>query len=318
MRSIVKGIASSSRDGAEVLRIIESTEGLHGDLVDEVKGLLGAQEGVTSSSEAQRSGRSTSPNYSASVASSDTPTEDDVLSQSWPRLAELRWNEPPSTRPQSQDSPMLAANQDLHTLAGYMSDSAYVSGYHKHADKPVLTVSRTDVRMSTTAVPGTHGQQSAQKRKRERSVVYDEGHLHLYAHLPMSSSIRTNGYPTSVQERQILNFQVPVYMIQPLTIPSDSPLCRVISVFREGARTRITQGQPLDDILGPARFDVSRVLKGVGDPQDFSVPGFAINLMKTFPAYDITIRLASVLLLTRFMRVSRFSPLRFCVSSGRA
>lgn len=134
----------------------------------------------------------------------------------------------------------------------------------------------------------------------------------------MSSSIRANGYPASVQERQILNLKVPVYMIQPLTIPTDSPMSRVISDFREGARLRISQGEPLDDILGPVKFDVTKLVERAGYLQDFSVPSFAANFMLTFPSVDLSIKLASVLMLTRFMRVSKLSsiPVRPCESAG--
>lgn len=136
--------------------------------------------------------------------------------------------------------------------------------------------------------------------------------LHIYAYTPLPSITNPNGYEgwseeIPIQNPQILNFQIPLYMVQPLQCPDNSPLSQTIVGFLELARARVKQGWPLLDILGPINFDVSRLTSpeyGYNPHYDvFSVPEWATSVAMTFPETSTVVRLSLVLSLARVMRV---------------
>lgn len=90
-----------------------------------------------------------------------------------------------------------------------------------------------------------------------------------FGNLPMSSSVRTNWQPTSVQNSQIFNLHSPFHMTQPLnhedhaspgvSIGVGAP-SYVFSSYRELKRQLIADGHPVEAVLGPRELDIYAIL----------------------------------------------------------
>lgn len=121
----------------------------------------------------------------------------------------------------------------------------------------------------------------------------------------MSSAILTNGYPVTIQRRQLLNFKVPEYTIPPLLVEEYSDISQLYIGFKDAALEMIGSGASAPEILGdPTAIYVDLFLlrdRGPNDP--YTVCNWACELVKRLPELDLFVQLAWVASLSRFMRV---------------
>jgi hypothetical protein len=86
---------------------------------------------------------------------------------------------------------------------------------------------------------------------RDRSLWWPTpGYVNVFGNMPMSASIRTNGYPSEVQMRQLRLFNVPDHQIPSLWTADDFLISTAIRSFREAALQMIAAGNSIQDVLG--------------------------------------------------------------------
>lgn len=120
----------------------------------------------------------------------------------------------------------------------------------------------------------------------------------------MSSAILANGYPPSIQCRQLLNFRIAEHTIPPLLVEENSDMSRLYVGFKDAALELIGNGASVPEILGSS--DTISIDLFVRDrlPEDaYTVCNWACELIKHLPEFDIFVQLAWIAFLARFMRV---------------
>ncbi|GAB7347559.1 hypothetical protein MBLNU459_g4449t1 [Dothideomycetes sp. NU459] len=159
---------------------------------------------------------------------------------------------------------------------------------------------------------------SSSAQKRQSSAFRSPEFLELYAHmiswlnesgsgfgnLPLSSAIRTNGYPSAVQDQQMLNFQFPAHSILPLHGTEDEILGKVYTSFRDAALQMMASGTPAPKVLGPPGYVELDLFFRSREPQDiYNVDNFACEILKTRPDdQEIFVKLACVPMVAYLMR----------------
>lgn len=98
------------------------------------------------------------------------------------------------------------------------------------------------------------------------------------------------------------SIRFPLHHVLPVTFYEDSPLSRVITDYRDAARTSIAQGMAPIDVLGHDGIIVELFFRERQPGDDFTVCSWAAELCRTFPDWDIYVRLAHCLMLTYLMR----------------
>ena len=125
----------------------------------------------------------------------------------------------------------------------------------------------------------------------------------------MSSAIVTASYPESIQSQQMLNYRIPIHLVQPVVVVEDSPLSRVYTDYRDAARQLIASGAPLAEIVGPQDYvNVDLFYRDRRPTDPFSANFWACETCKTFDEFDDPVKLGAVALLTYFMRVRILLP----------
>ena len=141
--------------------------------------------------------------------------------------------------------------------------------------------------------------------ERSGELYATPGYVEVFGNLPFSSSIASAGYSESIQSQQMLNYRLPIHLVQPIVVIEDSPLSRVYTDYRDAARQLIASGAPLVDILGPQDYVNVDLYFRERQPNDpFSANFWACETFKTFDEFDGVVKLGVVALLTPFMRVS--------------
>ena len=129
------------------------------------------------------------------------------------------------------------------------------------------------------------------------------GYVEVFGNLPMSSAIAANWYPPEVQKRQIANYTIPVYLIQPLILIENSTLSRVYTDYLVAARQQIADGFPVESIMGPDFVCVDLFFRDRVPSDAFDVSTWACELMKPFDDHNDFARLAGVLMNAYLMKV---------------
>lgn len=120
----------------------------------------------------------------------------------------------------------------------------------------------------------------------------------------MSKAILTNGYPPFIQRQQLMNCRLPDHKALPILLDDSSVLSGSYINFKNRAQSLIQSGMPLLDVLGdPNVTHVDMFLRdrAPGDMQ--TTCNWSCELMRQLPELDISMRLAWIALLSRFMQV---------------
>ncbi|KAF9872028.1 bZIP transcription factor [Colletotrichum karsti] len=124
-----------------------------------------------------------------------------------------------------------------------------------------------------------------------------------FGNLPLSSAVRANHYPPTVQARQLLNMQTEEYRLPSFMASDGSPLSNIFYSYRDAAMEMLNNGVPSYQVLGPSDYiDLELFFRDrqPGDPYD--VHTWACELVKNIDGYDIFVKLASVALYMSYMR----------------
>ena len=149
-----------------------------------------------------------------------------------------------------------------------------------------------------------------QGRKERATLHTSEGCLSLgsirsFGNLPLSSAVRANGYPVTVQAQQLQMFTASEAYILPLTfeseLPSD-PMANAMLSFRNLARSLLAADTPASQILSSQGVDLTLFFRDrrVGDPHTVST--WACEWMKAWPFLPSVTRLAAIHYAVSFMR----------------
>lgn len=106
------------------------------------------------------------------------------------------------------------------------------------------------------------------------------------------------------QEDPKLRVRVPIHLVQSLTVPDGSAMCRVYTDYLYAARQMILGGHAIEQFLGPNDDIIVDLLfrqRNVDDRWDCS--SWACELFRSFTEYDVYVKLANAFFLTRMMRV---------------
>ena len=125
----------------------------------------------------------------------------------------------------------------------------------------------------------------------------------MFGNLPLSSAVAANWFPRAIQERQIKNYMIPVYLIQPLVVVENSTLSRVYTDYRDAARQQIANGTSVESIMGPEFVCVDLFFRDRTPNDPYTVCSWACELVKPFTEHNDFVRLAGILLYTQYMRV---------------
>ena len=95
-----------------------------------------------------------------------------------------------------------------------------------------------------------------------------------------------------------------------------SALCRVITEYKTAARTAISHGEVVENVIGPPKIDVSAFLS-LESVKDFNeqlprVDRWASLMNLSFEDVDMFVRLGNIYLQWCLMRVSTISSSLFC------
>lgn len=113
-------------------------------------------------------------------------------------------------------------------------------------------------------------------------------------------------YHTSLQEFTVQSFAtIPLHLIQPRIVIEDSPLSKVYTGFRDAARQMIATGTPAADIVNSTDVALDLFFRERELFDAFTCASWACELCRSFGDVDDTVRLASIFLLTRLMRVCK-------------
>lgn len=126
-----------------------------------------------------------------------------------------------------------------------------------------------------------------------------------FGNLPLSSAVRANYYPATVQARQLLNLQTDEYRLPSFMASDSSPLSNIFYSYRDAAMEMLSNGVPALQVLGPSdRIDLELFFRDREPHDAYDAHSWACELVKNVADYDVFVKLASIALYTTYMRVS--------------
>ena len=116
---------------------------------------------------------------------------------------------------------------------------------------------------------------------------------------PLTEEVRNS------QSQQGLNLHIPEYLIMPsLFEEARCPLAAVYTDFRDWGRRRLTEGAPIEAVLGTSRVELTLYFRQ-RRPEDPHTPNtWACEYMRLLKDFDFYVSLACIFTHTHFMRVS--------------
>jgi hypothetical protein len=128
--------------------------------------------------------------------------------------------------------------------------------------------------------------------------------LEMFGDLRALGGINSRQYHTSLEEFTVRSSAtIPVYLVQSRLIIEDSPLNKVSTGFRDAARHMIATGTPALEIVHGSDVVVDLFFRERWPTDSFTCSSWACELCRSFEEVDDFVRIASVFLLTRLMRV---------------
>jgi hypothetical protein len=105
-------------------------------------------------------------------------------------------------------------------------------------------------------------------------------------------------------EDPAIRVRVPIHLVQSLTVPDGSAMCRVYTDYLYAARQMVLSGHPLNQFLGPNDDIIVDLLfrQRHGDDR-WDCSSWACELFRSFTEYDVYVKLANAFFLTRMMKV---------------
>ena len=142
-------------------------------------------------------------------------------------------------------------------------------------------------------------------KNRGSALYVDPSAIKSFGNLPLSSAIKANGYPPSVQRRQLDILRKPDYLCTPLIIESgigEDALSKATLGFRDQARSLIANGDTVEKVLSMKGIDTELFFRDRTDSDPHTVSTWACEFTKTFDFLPVVPRLATLQLVGSFMR----------------
>lgn len=134
----------------------------------------------------------------------------------------------------------------------------------------------------------------------------DPGAVRSFGNLPMSSAIRTNGWPDSVQQQQLNLLNKPQYLCPPLLLEEENgrdSLSMAAFQFRDQARSMIARGMPSDKVLSLEGLNTELMFRDRQPDELQTVSTWACEFTKLWKGLISNVCLyASVEFVSSFMR----------------
>jgi hypothetical protein len=128
-----------------------------------------------------------------------------------------------------------------------------------------------------------------------------------FGNMPISSAIKSNWFPASIQQQQLLLLQKPIWALRPMSINDGSAFCRAYMSFLEVAEATFNAGH-VDRLMGQDRLNVDLFFRPQFDGTALNVCEAVSLLLADFPGSAVE-RLAWVISTVKFITVNIDSAL---------
>jgi hypothetical protein len=124
---------------------------------------------------------------------------------------------------------------------------------------------------------------TTQRQLQPGTVGYaSPGYTRTFGNLPLSSSIKANGYPASVQARQILNVSTHEHLIFPLLDTNETPLGRTYTDFQRLGQDLIASGAPPLQVADQGLIDVTLFFRDRLTEDPLNASTWASEMLRSF------------------------------------
>ncbi|CAI0643787.1 unnamed protein product [Colletotrichum noveboracense] len=143
----------------------------------------------------------------------------------------------------------------------------------------------------------------------QSSQILPPGAVEGFGNLPLSSAVRANHYPPTVQARQLLSMRTEEYRLPSFMTSDGSPLSNIFYSYRDAAMEMLSNGVPSYKVLGPQdQIDLELFFRDRQPEDAYDIHSWACELVKNIEGYDVFVQLACCALYATYMR--RFMPHR--------
>jgi hypothetical protein len=137
-------------------------------------------------------------------------------------------------------------------------------------------------------------------------TLHAGGGIEIFGTLPSYRPMSIAGGSSAYSSEQKWKCQIPIYLVQPqhLRLGNHPPLSQLYLTFRDTARERIRNGTPLVTCLGPEQVCVTLLFRAREPHDPWDAHGWACEVMKLNPGFEVFSNIAAVVQLTRLMQAS--------------
>ncbi|KAJ0273720.1 hypothetical protein Brms1b_009018 [Colletotrichum noveboracense] len=140
----------------------------------------------------------------------------------------------------------------------------------------------------------------------QSSQILPPGAVEGFGNLPLSSAVRANHYPPTVQARQLLSMRTEEYRLPSFMTSDGSPLSNIFYSYRDAAMEMLSNGVPSYKVLGPQdQIDLELFFRDRQPEDAYDIHSWACELVKNIEGYDVFVQLACCALYATYMRVCR-------------